>query len=133
MRDASNLNEFSESLLPVAWLNAGAVVSKGKRLANVRGELYVGEKLVGTADGNFAIMQPAKSVRAQSSVRPVLLPNSRVERDDTNAIATAARDLSPSSRASSTRHVTPENWCVDVSLLVEQSRKVKFHADKVGL
>lgn len=33
------------------------VVSKGKRVANVRGELYVGDKLVGTADGNFAIMQ----------------------------------------------------------------------------
>jgi acyl-CoA thioesterase len=34
------------------------VVSKGKRVANVRGELYVKEKLVCTADGNFAIMQP---------------------------------------------------------------------------
>ena len=33
------------------------VVSKGRRFANVRGELYVQEKLVGTADGNFAIMQ----------------------------------------------------------------------------
>ena len=33
------------------------VVSKGRRFANVRGELYVKEKLVGTADGNFAIMQ----------------------------------------------------------------------------
>jgi acyl-CoA thioesterase len=37
------------------------VVSKGKRIGNVRGELYVDEKLVGTADGNFAIMQPPKS------------------------------------------------------------------------
>jgi len=36
------------------------VVSKGKRVGNVRGELYVGEKLVGTADGNFAIMQPSQ-------------------------------------------------------------------------
>ena len=36
------------------------VVSKGKRIGNVRGELYVDEKLVGTADGNFAIMQPSK-------------------------------------------------------------------------
>lgn len=33
------------------------VVNKGRRFANVRGELYVQEKLVGTADGNFAIMQ----------------------------------------------------------------------------
>jgi acyl-CoA thioesterase len=33
------------------------VVNKGSRFANVRGELYVQEKLVGTADGNFAIMQ----------------------------------------------------------------------------
>ena len=33
------------------------VGSKGRRFANVRGELYVKEKLVGTADGNFAIMQ----------------------------------------------------------------------------
>ena len=33
------------------------VVHKGRRFANVRGELYVQEKLVGTADGNFAIMQ----------------------------------------------------------------------------
>ena len=33
------------------------VVSKGRRFANVRGELYVQEKLVGTADGNFAIMR----------------------------------------------------------------------------
>ena len=33
------------------------LVNKGKRFANVRGELYVQEKLVGTADGNFAIMQ----------------------------------------------------------------------------
>ena len=33
------------------------VVNKGRRFANVRGELYVEEKLVGTADGNFAIMQ----------------------------------------------------------------------------
>ena len=33
------------------------VVNKGKRFANVRGELYVQEKLVGTADGNFAILQ----------------------------------------------------------------------------
>lgn len=33
------------------------VVNKGRRFANVRGELYVHEKLVGTADGNFAIMQ----------------------------------------------------------------------------
>jgi acyl-CoA thioesterase len=33
------------------------VVNKGRRFANVRGELYVQEKLVGTADGNFAIIQ----------------------------------------------------------------------------
>ena len=33
------------------------LVNKGKRFANVRGELYVQEKLVGTADGNFAIMR----------------------------------------------------------------------------
>jgi len=33
------------------------VVHKGRRFASVRGELYVQEKLVGTADGNFAIMQ----------------------------------------------------------------------------
>ena len=33
------------------------VVNKGRRFANVRGELYVQEKLVGTADGNFAIMR----------------------------------------------------------------------------
>jgi len=33
------------------------VVHKGRRFANVRGELYRQEKLVGTADGNFAIMQ----------------------------------------------------------------------------
>jgi len=33
------------------------VVNKGRRFANVRGELYVQEQLVGTADGNFAIMQ----------------------------------------------------------------------------
>jgi acyl-CoA thioesterase len=33
------------------------VVHKGRRFANVRGELYVQEKLVGTADGNFAIIQ----------------------------------------------------------------------------
>lgn len=33
------------------------IVSKGKRVANVRGELYVDAKLVGTADGNFAIMR----------------------------------------------------------------------------
>ena len=33
------------------------VVSKGKRIGNVRGELYVDQALVGTADGNFAIMQ----------------------------------------------------------------------------
>ena len=33
------------------------VVHKGRRFANVRGELYIQEKLVGTADGNFAIMQ----------------------------------------------------------------------------
>jgi acyl-CoA thioesterase len=33
------------------------VINKGRRFANVRGELYVEEKLVGTADGNFAIMQ----------------------------------------------------------------------------
>ena len=33
------------------------VVNKGRRFANVRGELYVQEKLVGNADGNFAIMQ----------------------------------------------------------------------------
>tara|TARA_B100000902_G_C26443816_1_gene497388 strand:- start:20 stop:394 length:375 start_codon:yes stop_codon:yes gene_type:complete len=33
------------------------VVNKGKRFANVRGELYVQQKLVGTADCNFAIMQ----------------------------------------------------------------------------
>ncbi|MED6301818.1 MAG: PaaI family thioesterase [Pseudomonadota bacterium] len=33
------------------------VVNKGRRFANVRGELYVEDKLVGTADGNFAIMQ----------------------------------------------------------------------------
>ncbi len=32
------------------------VVNKGRRFANVRGELYVNEKLVGTGDGNFAIM-----------------------------------------------------------------------------
>lgn len=32
------------------------VVNKGRRFANVRGELYVNGKLVGTADGNFAIM-----------------------------------------------------------------------------
>ena len=37
------------------------VISKGKRVANVRGELFVAGKLVGTADGNFAIMQPASS------------------------------------------------------------------------
>ena len=37
------------------------VVSKGRRVANVRGELYVKEKLVCTADGNFAIMQPPKA------------------------------------------------------------------------
>jgi len=37
------------------------VVSKGKRIGNVRGELYVDEKLVGTADGNFAIIQPPKA------------------------------------------------------------------------
>ena len=36
---------------------AARLVNKGKRCANVRGELYVQEKLVGTADGNFAIMQ----------------------------------------------------------------------------
>ena len=33
------------------------VVNKGRRFANVRGELYVQKKLVGTADGNFAIMR----------------------------------------------------------------------------
>ena len=33
------------------------VVNKGRRFANVRGEFYVQEKLVGTSDGNFAIMQ----------------------------------------------------------------------------
>ena len=33
------------------------VVNKGRRFGNVRGELYVQEKLVGTADGNFAIMR----------------------------------------------------------------------------
>ena len=33
------------------------VVHKGRRFANVRGELCIQEKLVGTADGNFAIMQ----------------------------------------------------------------------------
>lgn len=32
------------------------VINKGRRFSNVRGELYVQEKLVGTADGNFAIM-----------------------------------------------------------------------------
>ena len=32
------------------------VVNKGRRFANVRGELYVEEKLVGTADGNIAII-----------------------------------------------------------------------------
>ena len=37
------------------------VVNKGRRFANVRGELYVQEKLVGTADGNFAIMRPPNS------------------------------------------------------------------------
>ena len=33
------------------------VVNKSRRFANVRGELYVQQRLVGTADGNFAIMQ----------------------------------------------------------------------------
>ena len=33
------------------------VVNKGRRFANIRGELYVQQRLVGTADGNFAIMQ----------------------------------------------------------------------------
>ena len=33
------------------------VANKGRRFANVRGELYVQKKLVGTADGNFAIMR----------------------------------------------------------------------------
>ena len=37
------------------------VVSKGKRVANVRGELFVSDKLVGTADGNFAIMHRPQS------------------------------------------------------------------------
>ena len=35
------------------------VVNRGRRFANLHGELYVGEKLVGTADGNFAIVSAA--------------------------------------------------------------------------
>lgn len=42
------------------------VMNRGKKIVNVRGELYVRDTLVGTADGNFAVMQPAVSTLNQA-------------------------------------------------------------------
>ena len=38
-----------------------SVVNRGRRIVNVHGELYSKTTLIGTADGNFAIMKPAIS------------------------------------------------------------------------
>ena len=61
-------------------------INKGGCFANARGELYVQENLVGTADGNFAIMRALKIDRLRLRLR--YYQNSRMERDNTNAVAT---------------------------------------------
>jgi acyl-CoA thioesterase len=42
------------------------VMNRGKKIVNVRGELYVRDRLIGTADGNFAVMRPAVSALNQA-------------------------------------------------------------------